>query len=145
MLVAKLPFVHMVNCALGNSHCGPQCQPACASSWADICMWPMTCVKCCPSSAEARGGLHIVEQSLWAAVPAYMRKLNSALKKHTDRELPIGCTPLIFGSWMGGDRDGNPNVTAQVSPSCFCYTTLDIKSQVDRLPGCLHAISPSLL
>ena len=63
--------------------------------------------------------MHIVEQSLWAAVPAYMRKLNSALKKHTDRELPIGCTPLIFGSWMGGDRDGNPNVTAQV---CFLVT-----------------------
>ncbi len=66
------------------------------------------------ASAEARGGLHIVEQSLWAAVPAYMRKLNAALKKHTGKELPIGTTPLTFGSWMGGDRDGNPNVTAQV-------------------------------
>jgi phosphoenolpyruvate carboxylase len=55
-----------------------------------------------------------VEQSLWAAVPAYMRKLNAALKKHTGKELPIGTTPLTFGSWMGGDRDGNPNVTAQV-------------------------------
>lgn len=85
--------------------------------------------------AEARGGLHIVEQSLWAAVPAYMRKLNSALKKHTDRELPIGCTPLTFGSWMGGDRDGNPNVTAQVCPSCFCYTTLVMKYRIVRLPA----------
>ena len=64
--------------------------------------------------AEARGGLHIVEQSLWAAMPAYMRKLNAALKKHTGRELPIGTCPLTFASWMGGDRDGNPNVTAQV-------------------------------
>ena len=64
--------------------------------------------------AEARGGLHIVEQSLWAAIPAYMRKLNAALKKHTGRELPIGTCPLTFASWMGGDRDGNPNVTAQV-------------------------------
>ena len=55
-----------------------------------------------------------MEQSLWAAIPAYMRKLNAALKKHTGKELPIGTTPLTFGSWMGGDRDGNPNVTAQV-------------------------------
>lgn len=66
------------------------------------------------NDAEARGGLHIVEQSLWAAMPAYMRKLNAALKKHTGRELPIGTCPLTFASWMGGDRDGNPNVTAQV-------------------------------
>lgn len=71
---------------------------------------------CSCHAAEARGGLHIVEQSLWAAIPAYMRKLNAALKKHTGRELPIGTCPLTFGSWMGGDRDGNPNVTAQVWP-----------------------------
>ena len=60
-----------------------------------------------------------MEQSLWAALPAYMRKLNAALKKHTGRELPIGTCPLTFGSWMGGDRDGNPNVTAQVR-ICSC-------------------------
>ncbi len=64
--------------------------------------------------AEARGGLHIVEQSLWAAVPSFLRRLSAALKKHTGRELPIGPAPLNFGSWMGGDRDGNPNVTASV-------------------------------
>lgn len=34
---------------------------------------------------EARGGLHIVEQSLWAAVPAFLRRLSAALKKHTGR------------------------------------------------------------
>lgn len=56
-----------------------------------------------------------MEQSLWAAVPAFLRKLSAALKKHTGRELPIDARPLTFGSWMGGDRDGNPNVTASVS------------------------------
>jgi phosphoenolpyruvate carboxylase len=66
------------------------------------------------NATEARGGLNIVEQSLWSAVPAFLRRVNAALKKHTGRELPINATPLIFGSWMGGDRDGNPNVTAQV-------------------------------
>ena len=72
----------------------------------------------CPRSfnlcrAEARGGLHIVEQSLWAAVPAYLRKLCAALQKHCGRPLPIGCVPVTFASWMGGDRDGNPTVTAK--------------------------------
>jgi len=64
---------------------------------------------------EARGGLHVVEQSLWAAVPAFLRRLSTALKKHTGRELPLNATPMKFGSWMGGDRDGNPNVTSKTT------------------------------
>ncbi|GIL72820.1 hypothetical protein Vretimale_4503 [Volvox reticuliferus] len=64
---------------------------------------------------EARGGLHIVEQSLWAAVPQYMRRLSAALKRYTGHDLPLRATPFKFGSWMGGDRDGNPNVTATVT------------------------------
>ena len=69
---------------------------------------------------EARGGLHIVEQSLWAAVPAHLRRIDAALRKHTGRELPINATPIRFGSWMGGDRDGNPNVTAKVTHDVAC-------------------------
>ncbi|PIA39515.1 hypothetical protein AQUCO_02600164v1 [Aquilegia coerulea] len=64
---------------------------------------------------EARAGLHIVEQSLWRAVPHYLRRVSNALKKHTGKTLPLTCTPIKFGSWMGGDRDGNPNVTAKVT------------------------------
>ncbi|KAK3160124.1 hypothetical protein QOZ80_1BG0055490 [Eleusine coracana subsp. coracana] len=64
---------------------------------------------------EARAGLHIVEQSLWKAVPHYLRRVSNALKKHTGSPLPLTCTPIKFGSWMGGDRDGNPNVTAKVT------------------------------
>ncbi|KAJ6324543.1 hypothetical protein OIU76_011775, partial [Salix suchowensis] len=64
---------------------------------------------------EARAGLHIVEQSLWKAVPHFLRRVSNALKKHTGKSLPLTCTPIKFGSWMGGDRDGNPNVTAKVT------------------------------
>ncbi|KAK7309983.1 hypothetical protein RJT34_07159 [Clitoria ternatea] len=64
---------------------------------------------------EARAGLNIVEQSLWKAVPHYLRRVSIALKKHTGKPLPLTCTPIRFGSWMGGDRDGNPNVTAKVT------------------------------
>ncbi|XP_011008773.1 PREDICTED: phosphoenolpyruvate carboxylase 4 [Populus euphratica] len=64
---------------------------------------------------EARAGLHIVEQSLWKAVPHFLRRVSNALKKHTGKPLPLTCTPIKFGSWMGGDRDGNPNVTAKVT------------------------------
>ncbi|CAI9096316.1 OLC1v1032421C1 [Oldenlandia corymbosa var. corymbosa] len=64
---------------------------------------------------EARAGLNIVEQSLWKAVPHYLRRVSNALKKQTGKPLPLTCTPIKFGSWMGGDRDGNPNVTSKVT------------------------------
>jgi phosphoenolpyruvate carboxylase len=63
---------------------------------------------------EAKGGLHILEQSLWNAVPAYLRTLNAAVVAACGRDLPLESAPIRFASWMGGDRDGNPNVTAKV-------------------------------
>ncbi len=64
---------------------------------------------------EVRGGLAVLEQSLWHAVPAFLRRLDAALQSQTGRGLPIDATPIRFGSWIGGDRDGNPNVTARVT------------------------------
>ena len=64
---------------------------------------------------EARGGLVVFENILWDAVPRLLRQLSEALEKHTGRPLPYDSTPICFGSWMGGDRDGNPNVTPEVT------------------------------
>jgi len=61
---------------------------------------------------EARAGLLVFEQSLWKALPRFTRELDSQLEDATGRGLPLGAAPFTFGSWMGGDRDGNPNVTA---------------------------------
>ncbi|MCB9727704.1 MAG: phosphoenolpyruvate carboxylase [Deltaproteobacteria bacterium] len=60
---------------------------------------------------EANAGLLIFEQTLWDAVPRFARGLDDALSRHTGEGLPLGTAPIRFGSWMGGDRDGNPNVT----------------------------------
>ena len=64
---------------------------------------------------EAQAGLVLFEQVLWDAMPAYLRELDRALFKHTGRRLPLDAAPIRFGSWMGGDRDGNPFVTADVT------------------------------
>ena len=64
---------------------------------------------------EVRGGLIVFEQSLWQAVPAFLRSVDTALRQVAGRGLPLDVAPLRFGSWIGGDRDGNPNVTPEVT------------------------------
>jgi len=64
---------------------------------------------------EAKWGFAVVEESLWRAVPEFMRRLDKGLREHCDCQLPLDAAPVSFVSWMGGDRDGNPNVTAEVT------------------------------
>ena len=64
---------------------------------------------------EARWGLAIIEDSLWDTIPKVYRRLNSIFLKNMNKALPKNFNPIQFGSWMGGDRDGNPNVTSKVT------------------------------
>jgi len=64
---------------------------------------------------EARGGLLVFEQTLWDTAPRFLRALDDSLREELGTGLPAGACVLRFGSWMGGDRDGNPNVTAPVT------------------------------
>ena len=64
---------------------------------------------------EARWGLAIIEDSLWETIPKVYRRLNSIFIKNMKKGLPKNFNPIEFGSWMGGDRDGNPNVTYKVT------------------------------
>ncbi len=64
---------------------------------------------------EAKWGFTTIERTIWDALPAFMRELDSALYAHTGQHLPLSSAPIRFASWMGGDRDGNPNVTAEVT------------------------------
>lgn len=64
---------------------------------------------------EVRGGLVVFEQTLWDALPRYLRRVDRALLAATGRGLPLEAAPIRFGSWMGGDRDGNPFVTPEVT------------------------------
>ncbi|RZF56694.1 phosphoenolpyruvate carboxylase [Acinetobacter halotolerans] len=64
---------------------------------------------------EAKWGFATIEQSLWNAVPKFVRELNELTQQHCEQALPMTIAPIRFASWMGGDRDGNPNVTHQVT------------------------------
>jgi phosphoenolpyruvate carboxylase len=64
---------------------------------------------------EVRAGLVVFEETLWDALPAFLREVDRALRETTGEGLPLDAAPVTFGSWMGGDRDGNPNVTPEVT------------------------------
>ena len=64
---------------------------------------------------EVVWGLHFFEQSLFERIPETHEKLNWALSlNYPDTAFTI--PPFFqFGSWIGGDRDGNPFVTNEVT------------------------------
>ena len=69
---------------------------------------------------EVRNGLYYVRESLFEAVPKAYHFFEKALRKHygvnADGVAPVSVPSFIrFGSWSGGDRDGNPFVTADVT------------------------------
>jgi phosphoenolpyruvate carboxylase len=64
---------------------------------------------------EVRAGLVYFPSTLSRAVPEIYRELERALREFYPGE-EIAVPPFItFGSWIGGDRDGNPNVTPEVT------------------------------
>ncbi|NNE24554.1 MAG: phosphoenolpyruvate carboxylase [Rhizobiales bacterium] len=64
---------------------------------------------------EIAWGQHFFREILFEAVPQIYENLASAIHRHYPQDdLPI--RPFVrFSSWIGGDRDGNPNVTADVT------------------------------
>lgn len=64
---------------------------------------------------EAKWGFAVIENSLWQAVPDFLRHLDRLSLELLGQPLPPDFRPLQFYSWMGGDRDGNPNVTGAVT------------------------------
>jgi phosphoenolpyruvate carboxylase len=64
---------------------------------------------------EVRSALAVFEETLWDALPQFLRALDRTLALETGRGLPLDAAPVRFGSWIGGDRDGNPSVTPDVT------------------------------
>jgi len=73
---------------------------------------------------EAAGGLAVVDTILWKAVPDYLRKLDKQCEASLGKRLPLESCPIKFASWIGGDRDGNPNVTPQVTREVVLHQRL---------------------
>ncbi len=64
---------------------------------------------------EVRGGLYYLERSAWRVAPILYRDLQEAVEHYAPEAAGAVRPYLRFGSWMGGDRDGNPAVTVEVT------------------------------
>ncbi|MCG5218313.1 phosphoenolpyruvate carboxylase [Streptosporangium soli] len=64
---------------------------------------------------EVRTAMAAFDETLFRVVPLIYRSLDAALSEGTGTRPPLAKPYIRYGSWIGGDRDGNPNVTASVT------------------------------
>ena len=68
---------------------------------------------------EVRNSLFWFDASIFWVVPRILRELRAAVAATYPDLSPVLDRPLTFGSWVGGDRDGNPNVTTAVTAAAL--------------------------
>jgi phosphoenolpyruvate carboxylase len=66
---------------------------------------------------EVKMGLDYYDASLYATLPGLYAEVAAAFEAEYDINLSLAEMPVLvsFGSWIGGDRDGNPYVTPQIT------------------------------
>ncbi|AES89779.1 putative phosphoenolpyruvate carboxylase [Medicago truncatula] len=65
---------------------------------------------------EMRAGMSYFHETIWNGVPKFLRRIDTALKNiGINERIPYNAPIIQFSSWMGGDRDGNPRVTPEVT------------------------------
>lgn len=64
---------------------------------------------------EMRQGLSYFHETIFSSLPVFQRRIDTALKNIGQPMLPLEHNLFHFGSWMGGDRDGNPFVTPETT------------------------------
>ena len=107
---------------------------------------------------EVRGGLVPFTTALADTIPRIYRDLERAIREHFPDEA-IDIPPLLtFGTWIGGDRDGNPNVTPEATVAALelmrehCLRFLEARVELlagrlslsDRISGPAHGLEPIL-
>lgn len=92
---------------------------------------------------ELNSTLYLLEQSLYAVAPVLHRDLADALAaEYPGLEPPSGW--LRFGSWVGGDRDGNPSVTTAVTRTALeRQHELVLRLYRDEVARLLQDLSPA--
>lgn len=89
--------------------------------------------------------LHYFDEVLCDALPELSKRLQQALKACFPWLRPPRNTFCRFGSWVGGDRDGNPSVTPEVTWRTACYQrNLILSKYLQAIEDLSEILSPSL-
>jgi phosphoenolpyruvate carboxylase len=67
---------------------------------------------------EAMNALYYLDDLFRLTIPEVLSDFKNEIKR-LGVDLPLDARPLSFGSWIGGDRDGNPNITAAITESAM--------------------------
>ncbi len=91
---------------------------------------------------EVHWGLHFFNGTLFGCVPEVIAKLEEALERHYPEARFSFPGPFAFGSWIGGDRDGNPFVTsATTREALYANRCAILQRYRQELDGLLHRLS----
>lgn len=82
---------------------------------------------------EMRGGLAYMNSVIFDIVPVFHRRMDTALQQLGQPRLPLDHSLFNFGSWMGGDRDGNPNVTSETTRDVCLVARLEAANAYFRV------------
>jgi len=82
---------------------------------------------------EMRGGLAYMNSVIFDMVPVFHRRMDTALQQLGQPRLPLTHSLFTFGSWMGGDRDGNPNVTWETTRDVCLVARLEAANAYFRV------------
>jgi phosphoenolpyruvate carboxylase len=94
--------------------------------------------------SEIAWGLHFFREALFDRTAALCDVLDAGLKRHYPEVRSLAPPPLSFSSWIGGDRDGNPFVTVEVTRQALADNRRAALERLDkRLQELVQLISIS--
>ncbi|UHA71745.1 phosphoenolpyruvate carboxylase [Paenibacillus sp. 481] len=91
---------------------------------------------------EVRNGLYYFNETLFDVLPDVYTELERCLDKYYPTQAWHVPTYLRFGSWIGGDRDGNPSVTSNVTwETLMMHRVLAVRKYEERLKDLMRTLS----
>ncbi|MGB7191651.1 MAG: phosphoenolpyruvate carboxylase, partial [Acidobacteriaceae bacterium] len=97
-------------------------------------------------SDEVKMGLDYYDVSLFETLPGLYQEIAGALKTAYGLDMDASELPIVlgFGSWIGGDRDGNPFVTSEVSREAIAEARTRLLKYYDgRIVGLISLLTSS--
>ncbi len=96
---------------------------------------------------EIKNGLFYFRESLFDAVPQVYRNLEKAVRRVYGQDAEVTApTVFRFGSWIGGDRDGNPFVTPETTALALRLQHREIlREYINRVTDLSHVLTHSNL